>query len=40
MDCCHFDAKSVKRLGRRYAEEMLKIQIKQGAKQEKVPRKK
>ncbi len=31
MDRWHFDAKSMKLLGRRYAEEVLKIQIKQKA---------
>jgi hypothetical protein len=39
-DKWHFDAKSMKLMGKRYAEEMLKIQVKQKAKQKNAPAKK
>jgi hypothetical protein len=39
MDRWHFDAKSMKLLGQRYAEEILKIQIRQRTKKETAPNK-
>ncbi len=40
MDRWHFDAKSMKRLGQRYAEEILKLRVEQRAEQKNAPDKK